>query len=101
MSDRDYQHSRILDVHRWSDHPEANKFVDEIYASFLNNNLMDQKQTTVQPQAVVNQQVGADVCAKYRNNEGAYSSCQRGVAQKNADEQRRLENEAYNEGLKR
>jgi hypothetical protein len=41
MSDRDYQHSRILDVHRWSDHPEANKFVDEIYASFLNNNLQE------------------------------------------------------------
>jgi len=41
MSDRDYQHSRILDVHRWSDHPEANKFVDEIYASFLNNHLQE------------------------------------------------------------
>jgi len=60
-----------------------------------------QKQTIVQRQTVVSQQVGADVCAKYRDNEGAYSSCQRGVAQKNADEQRRLENEAYNEGLKR
>ena len=23
MADRDYQHSRILDVHRWSEHPES------------------------------------------------------------------------------
>jgi len=62
---------------------------------------MDEKQTTVQQQTVVPHQAGADVCAKYKNNEGAYSSCQKGVAKKNADEQRRLENEAYNEGLKR
>jgi len=62
---------------------------------------MDEKQTTVQQQTVVHQQAGADVCAKYRDNEGAYSSCQKGVAQKNADEQRRLEKEAYNQGLKR
>ena len=33
MIDRDYQHSRPLDVHRWSDNPEANLFVDEIYNS--------------------------------------------------------------------
>ena len=31
MTDRDYQHSRILDVHRWSEHQEANLFVDEVY----------------------------------------------------------------------
>ena len=36
MTDRDYQHSRILDVHRWSEHKEANLFVDEVYNSFLN-----------------------------------------------------------------
>ena len=36
MTDRDYQHSRILDVHRWSEHQEANLFVDEVYNSFLN-----------------------------------------------------------------
>jgi hypothetical protein len=41
MSDRDYQHSHILDVHRWSDHPEANQFVDEIYNSFLNTDLQE------------------------------------------------------------
>ena len=28
MADRDYQHSRPLDVHCWSEHTEANKFVD-------------------------------------------------------------------------
>ena len=36
MTNRDYQHSRQLDVHRWSDHPESNQFVDEIYDTFLN-----------------------------------------------------------------
>ena len=36
MTDRDYQHSRILDVHRWSEHQEANLFVDEVYNSFPN-----------------------------------------------------------------
>ena len=36
MTDRDYQYSRILDVHRWSEHQEANLFVDEVYDTFLN-----------------------------------------------------------------
>ena len=36
MTDRDYQHSRQLDVHRWSDHPEANGFVDFVYDTYLN-----------------------------------------------------------------
>ena len=36
MTDRDYQHSRILDVHRWSEHQEAKLFVDEVYDTFLN-----------------------------------------------------------------
>ena len=36
MTDRDYQHSRILDVHRWSEHQEANLFVDEVQDTFLN-----------------------------------------------------------------
>ena len=35
MTDRNYQHSRILDVHRWSAHPEANLFVDEVFDTFL------------------------------------------------------------------
>ena len=30
MTDRDYQHSRPLDVHRWSEYEEATKFVDEV-----------------------------------------------------------------------
>ena len=33
MTNRDYQHSRPLDVHCWSDNPEANLFVDAIYNS--------------------------------------------------------------------
>ena len=36
MTDRDYQHSRILDVHRWSEDQEANLFVDDVYDTFLN-----------------------------------------------------------------
>ena len=34
---RDYQYSRILDVHRWSEHREANLFVDEVYNTFLDH----------------------------------------------------------------
>ena len=36
MTDRDYQHSRPLDVHRWSEHKEANGFVDYVYDTYLN-----------------------------------------------------------------
>ena len=32
---RDYEHSRPLDVHRWSDHPEVNAFVDRIYKEHI------------------------------------------------------------------
>ena len=31
MPERNYLHSRPLDVHRWSEHPEVNIFVDTIY----------------------------------------------------------------------
>ena len=37
MTERDYQHSRPLDVHRWSDYKEVNKFVDDVYDEYLNN----------------------------------------------------------------
>ena len=36
MTDRDYQHSRPLDVHRWSDYKEVNMFVDHVYDEYLN-----------------------------------------------------------------
>jgi len=58
---------------------------------------MDQKQS--QKQTVIYKEVGADVCSDYKNNGGAYAACQKGVAQRNAEMQRRLENEAYNQGL--
>ncbi len=35
MTVRDYEHSRPLDVHRWSDHPEVNAFVDRIYEEHI------------------------------------------------------------------
>ena len=38
MEDRDYNHSRLLDVHRWSNHPEVNSFVDSIYNNYFKNN---------------------------------------------------------------
>ena len=40
----------------------------------------------------------ADACSRYIGNEGAYASCQRGVAQRKAEEQQRLEREAYQAG---
>ena len=35
MSRNDYEHSRPLDVHRWSDHPEVNTFVDDIFNTYF------------------------------------------------------------------
>ena len=35
MADRDYQHSRPLDVHRWSDHREINNLVDLVFEKFI------------------------------------------------------------------
>ena len=37
MTDRDYNHSRPLDVHRSSNYSEVNPFIDEIY----NNHIKD------------------------------------------------------------
>jgi len=37
-------------------------------------------------------------CSQYRNNEGAYSACHRGVAQANQERQRALEEQAYKSG---
>ena len=36
MTDRNYQHSRPLDVHRWSEYKEVNVFVDEVYDDYFN-----------------------------------------------------------------
>ena len=35
MTDRDYNHSRPLDVHRWSNFPEVNPFIDELYNNHI------------------------------------------------------------------
>ena len=43
MTDRDYQHSRPLDVHCWSEHKEANQFIDYIYDNYLNNETNENK----------------------------------------------------------
>ena len=34
----DRENSRPLDVHRWSDFPEVNEFVDKIWKEFLEQN---------------------------------------------------------------
>ena len=38
MLDRDYDYSRPLDVHKWSDYPEVNSFVDVIYDTYIHSN---------------------------------------------------------------
>ena len=35
MNKNEYEHSRPLDVHRWSEHTEVNKFVDDIYKTYF------------------------------------------------------------------
>ena len=35
MKKEDYEHSRPLDVHRWSEHPEVNSFVDDIFNTYF------------------------------------------------------------------
>ena len=37
MTDRNYLHSRPLDVHRWSDYSEVNPFIDELYSNHIKN----------------------------------------------------------------
>ena len=37
MIDRDYQYSRPLDVHRWSEHHEVSGFVDYVYETYVKN----------------------------------------------------------------
>jgi len=43
MAKRDYNHSRPLDVHRWSEHPEANKFVNFVYENYLDDQRSENK----------------------------------------------------------
>ena len=35
MNKEVYEHSRPLDVHRWSEHPEVNSFVDDIFNTYF------------------------------------------------------------------
>ena len=35
LNRNDYEHSRPLDVHRWSEHPEANTFGDDIFNTYF------------------------------------------------------------------
>ena len=35
MTVRDYLHSRPLDVHRWSNHQEVERFVNNLFDDFL------------------------------------------------------------------
>ena len=38
MTDKDYQHSSPLDVHRWSEHPEASNFLYDTHLNIQSNN---------------------------------------------------------------
>ena len=74
---------------------------------------MDRQEQANQPPQVIMQQpqpvpvhpqyqtYPKNACSKYIGNEGAYSACQRGVADRNAQTQRQLENEAYKAGKTR
>ena len=59
-------------------------------------------QVIVQPQPVPvhpqYQSYPKNACSKYLGNEGAYSACQRGIADRNAQTQRAIEKEAYSTG---
>ena len=43
MTDRDYQHSRPLDVHRWSDHREVNNLVHTVFEKFISRKAKENK----------------------------------------------------------
>ena len=43
MNKNDYEFSCSLDVHRWSEHKEVNKFGDYIYNAYLKKNLALEK----------------------------------------------------------
>ena len=59
-------------------------------------------QVIVQPQPVPvhpqYQSYSKNACSKYLGNEGAYSACQRGIADRNAQTERAIEKEAYSTG---
>jgi uncharacterized protein YcfJ len=80
--------------------------IGTIVGSSVGQNMDKQQQT---PQVIVQQpqpvpmhpqykNYPADACSRYIGNEGAYASCQRGVAQRNAEIQQQLEREAYQAG---
>ena len=43
MTNRAYHHSRPLDVHRWSEHPQVRTFVDYVYDTYLNTQYNENK----------------------------------------------------------
>ena len=45
MNRNDYEHSRPLDVHRWSEHPEDKKSADKI--KMMNNSEINELKTTL------------------------------------------------------
>ena len=47
ISRRDYQHSHILNVHRWSDRPEANLFADQVLGATLGQIQQEPEQAAV------------------------------------------------------
>jgi len=83
-----------------------------IAGSAVGGNMDRQQQSNQPPQVIVQQPQPVPVhpqyqsypnnsCSKYISNEGAYSACQRGLADRNAQSQRQLEDEAYKAGQAR
>ena len=46
MTNRDLNHSRLFDVHRWSDHPEVNILVESVYRDFVQKLEPDSRKPT-------------------------------------------------------
>ena len=72
----------------------AGAIIGTIVGSQMGAN-MDQPRRPVYNQTYTG---GYSACAKYTNS-GARAACNRGVAQRNAQRQRNLENQAYQDGM--
>ena len=50
LSERDFDNSRTLDVHRWSEYPEVNSFVNGIYAEHFASSLTEEEKQKLDPE---------------------------------------------------
>ncbi len=50
LSERDFDNSRLLDVHRWSEYPEVNSFVNGIYAEHFASSFTEEEEQKLDPE---------------------------------------------------